>query len=82
MFTSIATYIIRNQKLHEEIEVYHKIGKLELLGIDLHQFSNHPFLKDHDFNVIRDIKTDQTIGVDASVNEYMGFQTVHLGKQL
>jgi hypothetical protein len=50
MFNSIANYLIRKNKLQNEIESEHKIGQLELFGINLHQFFESPFFRDHDFN--------------------------------
>jgi hypothetical protein len=43
------------------------IGKLDFWGYDLHQISNDPFYKDHDYNVITNIKTGKKIFVDPSV---------------
>jgi len=50
MFNSIANYLIHKNELEKKIEARHLIGRLEFLGIDLHQFFESPFFRDHDFN--------------------------------
>ena len=71
MFNSIANYLIRKNGLQNEIEAKHKIGELDLFGINLHQFFDSPFFRDHDFNEITNQKTGEKIFIDPSVSDYL-----------
>ena len=76
MFNSVANYLIRKNKLQNEIEAKHKIGKLELFGVDLHSFFQKPFFKDHDFNEITNKKTGKKIFIDPTVSDYLGIKRI------
>ncbi len=69
MFNSIANHLIRMNELQSEMEAEHKIGQLELFGINLHQFFEDTFFRDHDFNEIIDKKTGDKISIDPSVSD-------------
>ena len=53
------------------MEAQHKIGHLSLLEMNLHQFFESAFFKDHDFNELNNKKTGQTISIDPSVSDYL-----------
>ena len=76
MFNAIASYLIKKQGVENEYEVQHKIGKLDFLGIDLHQYSGSPFFKDHDYNIICNKITKEEVAVDASVADYLWVERV------
>jgi len=69
MFNSIAKYLIRKNELQNEIEAEHKIGQLKLFGVNLHQYFENPFFRDHDFNEIIDKRTGNKISIDPSVSD-------------
>lgn len=71
MFNSIANYLIRKNSLQSEIEAEHKVGKIDFFGIDLHQFFENNFFKDHDFNEVLNQKTGERILIDPSVSDYL-----------
>lgn len=54
------------------VEITHVRALVYLNGVNLHQFSNDPSLKDHDISVIKDKKTGETFYVDASLSEVFG----------
>ncbi len=60
----------------QEVEATHKIGQLDFLGIDLHQFFESSFFKDHDFNQIRNLGTGEVILVDPSISDYLWINRV------
>ena len=76
MFNAIAIYMIQEEDLDKEYEIQHKIGKLEFIGIDLHQYSDSPFLKDHDYNIILNKVTKEEVAIDASVSDYLWVKKV------
>lgn len=71
MFNSIANHIINENKLQSELKVEHKIGKIEIFGIDIHQYFKSAFLKDHDFNEIKNLNTGKSIFIDPSLSDYL-----------
>jgi len=60
------------------MEAKHQIGQLEFLGINLHQYFDNPFFKDHNFNTITDNKTHKTLAIDPSVSDYLWISKVAL----
>lgn len=72
MFNSIANYLVKKYQLKENFVVEHKIGKLDFMGFDLHKLFDNPFFKDHDFNIIKDIKSRKEILFDPSVSDILG----------
>ena len=76
LFNSVANYLIAEHDLQDEIKAVHKIGQLDFLGIDIHQFSDNPFYKDHDYNEIINIKTDEIIAIDPTVSDYLRIKTI------
>lgn len=76
MFNSIANYLIDKNNLNGQVEVNHKIGQLDLLGINLNQIFNSPFFKNHDYNEIIDLNTGEHFFVDPSVSDYLGINKI------
>lgn len=72
--------ILMNNKLENEWRVSHKIGKIEIFGIDIHQYLSSPFFKDHDFVIIENVKTRKKIAIDATVYDYLGIDRISLKK--
>ena len=78
MFNSIANYLIKKNGLKNKFEAKHRIGRLELLGLNLHQLFDSPFFKEHDFNEIINLQTSEVISIDPSVSDYMWIDFVHV----
>ena len=76
LFNSIGNYILKKQNMTETYKFNHLVGKLDCLGMDIHDFINHPFFKDHDFNEIVDLRTGKKTFVDPSLNDYLRITTV------
>ncbi|MEZ4911186.1 MAG: hypothetical protein R2774_10035 [Saprospiraceae bacterium] len=76
MFNSFANQIIISKGITGEIESKHKIGKLELLGLNIHQFLKSPFFRDHDFNQLRNLKTGEVISIDPSLSDIFWIEKV------
>ena len=79
-FSSSINQILIKNELDNEWKVSHKIGKIEVFGIDSHQYFSSPFFKDHDFVEIQNFKTRQKIAVDATVYDYLGIDRISLKK--
>lgn len=78
LFNAIVQYLIAKQGLSGSVEARHLIGKLDVFGINLHQFFADPFYKDHDFNQVINIKTGVSVWIDPSVSDYLGIDRVTL----
>jgi hypothetical protein len=76
LFNSIAQFMLKSQQLEQQYQVNHLVGKIDLWGIDLHQFFNTPFFKDHDYNEIINLKTRHKIYIDPIVSDYFGIHQV------
>lgn len=75
LFAAIARHVAHEQQL--ALTVNHRIGKLTLLGWDLHGlFGNHPFFRDHDFVSVKGPGQQQYYHVDPSVSDYLGIRKV------
>ena len=76
LFNSVANELIREQGLAGRVTAEHKIGKLDLFGMDLHQFFAGSFFKDHDFNLV--VSSEREVAVDPSVCDYFWIEEVRL----
>lgn len=69
-YSAVLEFLLSEQGEAEMYEVNHVKGRLELFGVDIHQFFRSPFFKDHDYNEIMNKETGERILVDASVEDY------------
>jgi hypothetical protein len=76
MFNSVVHHLVREHALEDQLEAHHIIGQLKLFGVDLHQFFESPFFKDHDYNVVVDLQTGERIAIDPSVGDYLWIERV------
>lgn len=76
LFNSIVNYLIKNQKLERKFKANHLVGKIKFMGVDLHQFSESSFLKDHDYNEIINLETGKKIYVDPTLSDYLKINQV------
>ncbi len=75
-FNTTCQALLHKAKLENRFRVKHLRGKLTLLGFDLHQLTDSPFFRDHDFNVVEDLQTGEKIYVDASTFDVLGIGIV------
>jgi hypothetical protein len=71
LFNSMAQFMLHSQQLEEQYQVNHLVGKVDFLGIDLHQFFDNSFFKDHDYNEIINLETGHTIYIDPILSAYL-----------
>ena len=76
LFNSISNYLIQKNNLEDQISVHHKVAQLHFLGINVHQYIESPFFKDHDYNEITNYNTGETILIDPSISDYFWINTV------
>ena len=80
-FATACNFLIEKNGLQEEWKAEHIRGRIEFLGIDLHQFSADPFFRDHDFNLVENRRTGERYLVDASVRDVLGIHFLKNQKQ-
>lgn len=68
---SSCNYLFKKYGLGDTWEACPVAGKLYLLGMDIHQFFSGSFFKDHDFVLITNKVTGETIAVDPTVSDYL-----------
>lgn len=66
-FAAACNYLLEKNGMADEWRTKSMRGKASFLGIDLHQFSDSPFFRDHDFNVVENKRTGERYVVDVSV---------------
>jgi len=76
MFNSIANYLIQKTGQEKQLSAHHYVGSLDLLGLNLHSFFDHPFFRDHDFNQLKDNQTGETLSIDPSMGDYLKIEQV------
>ncbi|WP_346880757.1 hypothetical protein [uncultured Algibacter sp.] len=78
LFNAIRNHILKHQNMTEHYEFTHLVGKLHVLGYDIHNVFDRPFFKDHDFNAKRNKISGKTIFTDPSVRDYLRIKRVRL----
>ena len=76
-FNAIANYLISKYQL-DHIKSQHMIGTIEVAGIDIHRFFNDSFYKNHDFNLLWDVRNGNSLSIDPSLYDYLGISTIRL----
>lgn len=77
-FSAVCNRLIQVKMASSDYRCEAHCGKIHFLGFDIHQLFNKPNLRDHDFNIVRARAPLQSIGVDASLNEYFQIGTIRL----
>lgn len=80
LFNSLMNYTLSERKLNNNYECYHYVGKIYYADQNINSLFNDPFFKDHDFNIIKNIKQNNSIAVDPSLYEYLGIKRVVVKK--
>lgn len=75
LFCSIANYMFKAEDLGH-VNSKHLIGQLDFMGMDLHQFFDSPFFRDHDFVEIDFLDDKRNIYIDPSVSDYLWIDRV------
>ncbi len=76
LFNSTMNYLIRQQGKEKMYKAKHLKGQLYFLGMNVHDFFDHPFFKDHDFNEVINHQEGTKIYIDPSVSDYLGIRRV------
>ncbi len=77
LFNAVMTETIAALQLQEQYQCRHEVGVIYLFGINLNEAIDHPFFRDHDFNSIKDLKTEEVLYIDASLYDYTWIDRVN-----
>jgi len=77
-FSSYMMQLLLENNLEKDWNVYHKVAKLRVFGIDIHQYLSSPSFKDHDFVIVENQKTKKKIAIDPALYDYTGIKRVTL----
>lgn len=69
-FSTICNYLINVNSLNQEWEAIPYAGELYFFGVNINHYFQSPFLKDHDFVIIRNKITNKKFVVDPSLSDY------------
>lgn len=69
-FSTTCNYLFKKYQISGVWTATTQIGQLNLLGINIHNYTNSSFFKDHDFVKIENKKTGEIFAVDPSVCDY------------
>ncbi|MFL5730174.1 MAG: hypothetical protein ACJ75J_11870 [Cytophagaceae bacterium] len=75
-FNTVCNYLLRKYGYASVWKSTQQIGKIRFAGIDIHQFFNSAFFADHDYNIIQNSITGETLAVDPSLHDYTGIELV------
>lgn len=75
-FNAVCQQLIEQAGIEKRYRVQHLRANITFLGFDLHQLTDSPFFKDHDYNMLEDLKTGERIFVDASTKDVLGIGIV------
>lgn len=76
LFNAIGNYLITAQQEEGKYKFHHLVGKIDFMGMDLHQLLSSSFFKDHDYNEIELLETAEKIYVDPSASDYFGVHRI------
>ncbi len=79
-FATTCNYLFKKYNLSNEFYAQAQIGNLYLFGINLHKFTNSTFFKDHDFVLITNQHSNETIAVDPTIHDYFGINSITFAK--
>lgn len=77
-FSTTCNYLLKKHGLSETWTAKAKIGELYILSVNLHQYFNSAFFKDHDFVIIENKATGELIILDPSLYDYCYINQVTL----
>ncbi len=71
-FSTVCGSMIKSAGLENRYKVKHLRATISCLGLDLHQLTDSPFFKDHDYNLVENLLTGEQFFVDASTKDVLG----------
>ncbi|MDX2070015.1 MAG: hypothetical protein SFV55_16430 [Haliscomenobacter sp.] len=76
--TTICNELLHRYQLNAEWKAEARVGQIHFLGINVHPYFQSAFFKDHDFVVLRNLKTGEELAADPTVYDYLGIGLVRV----
>lgn len=70
-FAATCNYLLKKYNLEDTWTAKPQIGQLYFLGTNVHPYLNSAFFKDHDFVILENKISGETLAVDPTVNDYL-----------
>lgn len=75
-FATTCNYLLEKNNLSDIWIAKPQVGQLYLLGVNIHNYFNSAFFKDHDFVTIENKKTGEIYAVDPTISDYLRIKEV------
>lgn len=75
---SVIQFKLKQSGLQNDWKVHHNVGEIYLMNENINRHFNSGFFKDHDFVTVENVKTKETIGVDATGYDYFRIERIKL----
>ena len=75
-FSSTCNYLLKKNNINKDWVATHHIGQIYLLNNNVHKFFKSSFFKDHDFVLITNKNTGESIAVDPTVDDYLAISFI------
>jgi hypothetical protein len=76
--TTVCNELLQRYQLNAEWKAEARVGQIHCLGINVHPYFQSAFFKDHDFVVLRNLKTGEELAADPTVYDYLGITFVRV----
>ena len=78
--STVCNQMLEKNNLSNEWVATPQIGQLYFMGKNIHPYFKSAFFKDHDFVIIKNLKTGEEIGVDPTLHDYTGIEYITVKK--
>lgn len=75
---SVIQFKLKQSGLENEWKVQHNVGEIYLVNENINRHFNSGFFRDHDFVTVENVKTNETIGIDATLYDYFRIERIKL----
>ncbi len=75
---SVIQFRLKQNGMENDWKVHHNVGEIYLMNENINRHFNSGFFKDHDFVTVENVKTKETIGIDATVYDYFRIERIKL----
>ncbi|GAB2765696.1 hypothetical protein [Salinimicrobium soli] len=75
-FAATCNYLLERYGLDDQWIAQPTIGQLYVFNTNIHKYLNSPFLRDHDFVVLENLRTGEIVAVDPTLNDYLKIDLV------
>lgn len=75
---SVIQFKLKQSGMENDWKVHHNVGEIYLVNENINRHFNSGFFRDHDFVTVENLKTNETIGIDATLYDYFRIERIKL----